>query len=138
MLASDLGGINCASLDVSGFHPCVDLNAPATAVWKRSEDLASVHDFTADDDMVSCVSDVDDFRSCMDEEIEDDIRLVAPIGIDTAECCINANRSVQMNIFEQQMGHDIAENEPQEEIVKRTEVEGGAQQISLCDCCTTA
>ena len=56
VLASDLGGINCNSTDVS------------------------------DEDMVSCVSDVDDFCSCMGEEIAEDIRLDAQIGVDTAEC----------------------------------------------------
>ena len=39
---------------------------------KRSEDHVSVHDFTVDDDMVSCVSDIDDFHSCIGEEIAEE------------------------------------------------------------------
>ena len=35
-------------------------------------------------------------------------------------------------------GSDIAANEPQEANVMWTEEEDGTQQISLCDCCTTA
>ena len=43
-------------------------------------------DFIVDDDMVSCVSDFDDFQSCIGEEIAENVHLDAPIGIDTAEC----------------------------------------------------
>ena len=56
VLASDLSGINCNSTDVS------------------------------DEDMFSCVSDIDEFCSCIGEEIADDIRSDAQIGVDTAEC----------------------------------------------------
>ena len=35
-------------------------------------------------------------------------------------------------------GSDIAANEPQEANEMWTEEEDGTQQISLCDCCTTA
>ena len=40
--------------------------------------------------------------------------------------------------FLTKMGSDIAVNEPQEANGMWTEEEDGTQQISLCDCCTTA
>ena len=52
----------------------------------RSEDLATESAATADDfDMMSCVSEFDDFHSCAGDEVAEDVPLRVAIDLDTAE-----------------------------------------------------
>ena len=57
------------------FLPVQRSNFASERCLEPFEDLVSVHDFTVDDDMVSCVSDLDDFHSCIGEEIAEDVHL---------------------------------------------------------------
>ena len=51
-----------------------------------SEDLAIESAAAADDfDMMSCVSEFDDFHSCAGDEVAEDVPLLVAIDLDTAE-----------------------------------------------------